>query len=213
MMVSPTEMMVMDTDSGKETLPIGEASFVLDYSLLWQAIDDRKKMDSEELAEVLEIALSHSFFTLRLCKKLVGEMQVRFQKLSRKRNPDGSHATIRGCRSFQEWCRKVLHRTEQAVYLMLRQPEPFTPKEQPTNVSNPRKFIRFALRLSIYTKFCEAARILKMSPEELGVVAVHSWYLRFDRRMYEEARRLPAWAGTQDGVPLTADEDELQGVS
>ena len=81
-----------------------------------------EELTDDNLGRILENAMGFAFCTLRMCKPFIEEMRARF-KAREKGSPP-----IRGCKSFQEWCRKVLHRSEQAVYQLLRQnkrwPEP-----------------------------------------------------------------------------------------
>jgi hypothetical protein len=103
------------------------------------------ELTDDDLGRILENAMGFAFCTLRMCKPLIEEMRERF-KARTKDSP-----RIRGCASFQEWCRKVLHRSEQAVYLLLREnkrppepePEPVfvtpdtaVPKQQVTELLN-----------------------------------------------------------------------------
>jgi hypothetical protein len=104
------------------------------------AVIARATLSDDVLGQVLENALTLSFSTLKMCEPLVKEMRARFRKLPRGKQKDGTYKTIRGCRTFQDWCNNVLHRSEQAVYLMLRQKElpakpappaaPVMPKEE-----------------------------------------------------------------------------------
>ena len=105
----------------KETLAISPA--------LKEAVQHRETLDNDELASYIEGAV----LTLRIVAPLVEEMKRRFQNLDRSKQVNGKYNTIRGCRSFKEFCETVLHRTEQAVYLMLRNNDakPKPPKSEP----------------------------------------------------------------------------------
>ena len=98
------------------------------YHNLGDAILNRAALDNETLGQVIEHAFTLSLLTLKMCQPLVSEMKKRFKKLSRKKQKDGSYQTICGYRTFQDWCKNALHRSEQAVYLMLRQKD-VKPKE------------------------------------------------------------------------------------
>lgn len=104
-------------------------------------VRNRHELTDDYFGKFLENALGFAFCTLKSCKPLIEEMKRRFKNLERSKHKDGSYSTIRGCRSFQEWCTKVLHRTEQAVYAMLREPKPKAPKPQeltpPSTADNP----------------------------------------------------------------------------
>ncbi len=93
------------------------------------AVKHRETLTDDELAAHIE----HAVLTLKMVAPLVTEMKRRFQNLDRSKRTDGKCNTIRGCRTFQDYCRTVLHRTEQAVYLMLRGDEakPKPPKSEP----------------------------------------------------------------------------------
>jgi hypothetical protein len=85
---------------------------------LLAAIQNRHNLSNEELSGHIEYAL---VLTLREIFPLVEEMQRRFKILGPRQSD-----TICGYRSFQEYCNKVLHRTEQGVYKMLREAKFFT---------------------------------------------------------------------------------------
>lgn len=87
---------------------------------LRDAVRDRTSLDDNTLGACIEEYGSGALLTLKMCMPLVDEMQRRFKNLDRKKGVNGKYNTIRGCQTFQEYCQKVLHRTEQAVYLMLR---------------------------------------------------------------------------------------------
>jgi hypothetical protein len=95
---------------------------------LSDAVRDRTTLDNDTLGKCIEEYGSGALLTLKMCMPLVDEMKRRFKILDRKRQVNGEFATIRGCRSFQDFCQKVLHRSEQAVYLMLRGGTPANPK-------------------------------------------------------------------------------------
>jgi hypothetical protein len=96
---------------------------------LKDAVRHRETLNDDELASYIEGAV----FTLRMVAPLVEEMKRRFQNLDKSKQVNGTYKTIRGCRNFQDYCRTVLHRTEQAVYLMLRSDDakPKLPKSEP----------------------------------------------------------------------------------
>ena len=96
---------------------------------LHHAVKHRETLNDDELASYIEGAI----LTLKMVAPLVAEMKRRFKNLDRSKRTDGKYNTIRGCRTFQDYCRTVLHRTEQAVYLMLRGDEakPKPPKSEP----------------------------------------------------------------------------------
>jgi hypothetical protein len=95
------------------------------------AIKNRVSLPDDELASFIEGAV----LTLRLCLPLVDEMKRRFGNLDRSKQVNGKYRTIRGCRTFQEYCKTVLHRTKQAVYAMLsaesKPKEKSPPKQKP----------------------------------------------------------------------------------
>jgi hypothetical protein len=93
---------------------------------LKDAVRRRESLNDDELAAHIEGAI----LTLRLVAPLVEEMKRRFQNLDRSKQVDGTYKTIGGCRSFKKFCETVLHRTEQAVYLMLRKDDSSKSKEK-----------------------------------------------------------------------------------
>jgi hypothetical protein len=98
------------TGTSKLSLPVAPS--------LLAAIQNRHNLSNEELSGCIEYAL---VLTLREIFPLVEEMQRRFKILGPRQSD-----TICGYRSFQEYCNKVLHRTEQGVYKMLREAKFFT---------------------------------------------------------------------------------------
>ena len=91
---------------------------------LRDAVRDRTSLDDDTIGACIEEYGGGALLTLKMCMPLVDEMKRRFKILDRKKQVNGTYKTIRGCRTFQEYCQKVLHRTEQAVYLMLRDGTP-----------------------------------------------------------------------------------------
>jgi hypothetical protein len=87
---------------------------------LRDAVRGRTSLDDDTLGACIEEYGGGALLTLKMCMPLVDEMKRRFKILDRKKQVNGTYKTIRGCQTFQEYCQKVLHRTEQAVYLMLR---------------------------------------------------------------------------------------------
>ena len=95
---------------------------------LRDAVRDRTTLDDDTLGVCIEEYSGGALLTLKMCMPLVDEMKRRFKILDRKKQVNGQYKTIRGCRTFQDFCQKVLHRTEQAVYLMLRGGTPASSK-------------------------------------------------------------------------------------
>jgi hypothetical protein len=100
---------------------------VLAFPDLKEVIKHRTSLSDDELASYIEGAV----FTLKMSAPLVEEMQHRFRNLDRSKQADGSFKKIRGCLSFKAYCEDVLHRTEQAVYAMLREESKPKEKSQP----------------------------------------------------------------------------------
>jgi hypothetical protein len=102
------------------------------------AVKHRELLDDDELGSYIEGA----FIKLATVVPLIEEMRRRFQNLDRKKQVDGSYKTIRGCRNFQDYCRDVLHRTEQTVYELLKPRKPklekieTEPKEIPEHLES-----------------------------------------------------------------------------
>jgi hypothetical protein len=117
-----------------------------------------EELTDDDLGRILENAMGFAFCTLRMCKPLIEEMRERF-KTRTKDSP-----RIRGCASFQEWCRKVLHRSEQAVYLLLRENKrPPEPEPEPVFVTP-----ETAVPKQVVTE------LLNLFGEKVPVVAVHT---------------------------------------
>jgi hypothetical protein len=108
---------------------------------LKSAVKHRETLNDDELAGYIERAV----LTLKMVAPLVAEMKRRFQNLDRSKQVDGTYKTIRGCRSFKDYCQTVLHRTEQAVYLMLRgdeaKPKPSKSEPKPKPVHEYEKLV------------------------------------------------------------------------
>lgn len=112
---------------------------------LRDAVKDRTSLNDDTLGACIEEYGGGALLTLKMCMPLVDEMKRRFKNLDKKKGVNGKYNTIRGCQTFQEYCQKILHRTEQAVYLMLRGGTPKsseTSKADKPNTEKPVKEIK-----------------------------------------------------------------------
>lgn len=110
---------------------------------LKDAVRDRTSLDDDTLGVCIEQYGGGALLTLRMCMPLVDEIKRRFKNLDKKKQLNGDYKTIRGCRSFQDYCQKVLHRTEQAVYAALRngQTKKALPSHEPQQDETAAKFL------------------------------------------------------------------------
>ena len=108
-MNTPAVMTEMSLDKSEAAAHRSKETLLLPS--LRQAVRQRDSLSDDELAGYIEGAV----FTLRMVAPLVEEMKRRFQNLDKSKQVNGQYRMIRGCRNFQEYCRTVLHRTEQAV--------------------------------------------------------------------------------------------------
>lgn len=80
-----------------------------------QLLAQRHEIADECLTDYIRQNFSGSLLSLRTLAPFIKEIRRRFRCLPRKRGVDGNFKMIAGCRTFKEFCSKVLNRTDRAV--------------------------------------------------------------------------------------------------
>ena len=118
--------------------------------------EERTEVSSAQLSEDAVEDFEISLLWFRRLQPRIEEMRRRFKLLPKGKTLAGNYETIENCRSFEEWCERVLHKPAKVVcYLLQGGPtESKAPREKTDEIRSLSFTKEERKRLAVLFKTC-----------------------------------------------------------